>query len=203
MEVEKLIKFAIEHLSDYLRTFLAIVRNPKLEFHPEEVVIEDNLLNPRSDLKVVKARLNPKLFSFLLLSICIGSVLNTYILGRRAAPEFVITVVIVLACWLLFSFLVYAICKVFGGRGTLLQTVSLNLQMSSVIYVLSSFVTFLWGTIITNIYSGIPPNYLQGLIGETLIREPIYAYFVVQFILILVYLPVANKQFHKLNFSRL
>src|ERR1043165_4262464 len=100
MEVEKLFKISIEYLSDYLRVFFTTIRSPRLEFQPDELIIENNPLVPYPNSKVIKARLNPKLLSFLLLSIFIGSVLNTNIPRRNPAPEFVITLVMVIACWL-------------------------------------------------------------------------------------------------------
>lgn len=203
MEVEKLIKFSIEYLSDYLRVFLTTIRSPKLEFQPDELVIENNSLTPSPDSKVIKTRLNPKLLSFVLISIFVGSVLNTNIPRRNPAPEFVITLVMVIACWLLFSSLVHIICKAFAGRGSLVQTLSVSLQVLAVIYVLSSFIAFLWGIVITELLSREITTHWPGLIGETLTQKPIYFYFVVQFILVLIYLPLANKRVHKFSFSRL
>jgi hypothetical protein len=203
MEVEKLLKISIEYLSDYLRVFLTTIRSPKLEFQPDELIIANNPLTPYPDSKVIKARLSPKLLSFLLISIFIGSILNTNIPRRNPAPEFVITLVMVIACWLLFSSLVHVICKVFAGRGSFVQTLSVNLQVLAVIYVLSSFVAFLWGVVITELLSRETGAHWPGLIGETLTQKPIYFYFIVQFVLVLIYLPLANRQVHRFCFSRL
>src|ERR1043165_3595832 len=107
MEVEKLFKISIEYLSDYLRVLLATIRSPNIEFQPIESPVENSIITQEPNSKIVKERLNPKLLSFLLISIFIGSVLNNNIPRRSAAPEFVITMIIVIMYWLLFGFLAH------------------------------------------------------------------------------------------------
>jgi hypothetical protein len=204
MEVEKLFKISIEYLSDYLGALLSTIRSPKPEFPPVESPVENNqILTSGPGYKVVKLRLNPKLLSFLLISIFVGSALNANIRGRSPAPDFAVTLIIIIVCWLLFSSLVHVFCKAFGGRGSLLETISINLQVLAVIYVLSSSAAFLWGVASTGLKSGETVTYLQGLVGGILVREPIYAYFVVQSLLVLIYLPLANSRVHKFSFSRI
>lgn len=204
MEVEKLLKLSLEYISDYWAAFHTTLTNPKLEFQPTALLAENNpVIISTYNSKPVRERLNPKLLTFLLISIFIGSVFNINIQGRGPAPEFVITTVIVTAHWLLFGCLIHVVCKAFGGRASFIQALSLNLQVLAVIYVLSSFGTFLWGVVITGLFSGKNLAYLQGFVGEILIKEPVYAYFVIQFILVLVYLPLANKRVHRFHFSRL
>lgn len=200
MEVEKLFKISAEYFSDYLRVLLTTIRSPKIEFQPIELQIENSIVTQCPDSRVTKARLNPKLIIFLLTSIFIGSTLNANVPGRNPAPELVVAMVIVIACWFLFSVLIYVICKVFAGRGTFIHTLSMNLQVLAVIYVLSGFSAFLWGVVITGLHPETVGIYLRGGIAETLIKKPINMYFVVQCMLILIYLPWANKRVHGFKF---
>ncbi|HEX7316610.1 MAG TPA: hypothetical protein VF297_22100 [Pyrinomonadaceae bacterium] len=197
MDVEKLLKLSIDHLSDYFGVLFSTLRSPKVEFPPEMPPTEFTIVSPGSGTQVRGARFNPKLLGFLLVSIFVGSVFNTNVAGRGAAPEFAIMAVMVVGYWLLFSSLAHLICRAFGGREAFAQTLSLNLQVLAVIHVMSSFITFLWGVGITGSGLGKDAAYLQGPLGRTLIESPIYAYFIIQFVLVLIYLPLANRRLHK------
>lgn len=202
MEVEKLLKLSTEYLSDYLRVLLSTLRSPKLEFQPIQVRTETSAVARSPAAQTIKLRLSSELLGFLLISIFVGSVLNANIPGRSPAPEFVTTAVIVIAYWILLGSLVQVICMLFIGREPFVRTLSLNLQVLAVIHVLSSLAAFIWGSIVTGLGSGEILVRLQSLTGEAATGKPIYVYFAVQFILVLIYLPLANRRGHKLRFSR-
>lgn len=202
MEVEKLLKLSTEYLSDYLRVLLATLRSPKLEFQPIEVRTESSAVTQSPDAQTVKLRLSSELLGFLLISIFVGSVLNANVPGRSPAPEFTTTMVIVIAYWILLSSLIYVICRLFIGRESFTRTVSVNLQVLAVIHVLSSLAAFIWGNIVTGLGSGEILVRLQRLTGEAATGKPIYAYFAAQFILVLIYLPLANRRGQKFRVSR-
>jgi hypothetical protein len=203
MEMEKLLKIGIDSISDYVGTFLLTIKKATCELEPIESREEHVILTPDSDLKGVQVRVNPRLIRFLLISIFIGSVLNTNVPGRSTAPVFVTTLIIVTGCWLCFGSIVHGICKVFGGRGSLIQTISANLQILGVIYVLSSFVAFLWGVVVGEFQLEQTSLYSESSIAQSFIRWPINSYFVAQFILVLIYVPLVNWRVHKFGFSTL
>lgn len=201
MEIEKLLKFVIDYLSEYFGVLFSTLRSPRLAFPPQ--VLTDGTAYPQANVQLPITRLNPKLLSFILISVFIGSVFNTSIPGRSKPPDFVVTTVMVIGYWLLFSALAHIICKAFGGRAPFIQTFSIDLQVLAVIHVLSSFAAFLWGVAVTEAGSGNAVFYLQRVVGVTLIKTPVYAYFLVQFVLALIYLPLANRRVNGFCFSGL
>ncbi|HEX8560105.1 MAG TPA: septum formation initiator family protein [Pyrinomonadaceae bacterium] len=203
MEVEKLLKLGVEYLSEYLRVLIATLRSPKLEFEPLRLRVKSRLIAEGREAGDDGSRLNPKLMGFLLVSIFIASILNANVPGRAPAPELMITTVIVVAYWMLLGSLIHVIRGLFTGREPFTRTLSLNLQVLAVIHVMSSLAAFLWGAVTTALGTGEAMAALQNLIGETATRKPVYAYFAVQFLLALIYLPLANRRGHRFGFSRL
>jgi len=201
MELEKLLKISIEYLSEYFGVLFSTIKSPRIQF-PPKLSTDDRVVILSSD-SVTNTRLNTKLLSFVLISIFIGSVLNTNIPGRNQGPDFVSMTIMILGYWFLFSFLVHVFCRSFGGGRAFTETLSVNLQVFATIHVLSSFVTFLWGVVIKGFGSEKIEIYLQGYLPKTVIESPIYAYFVVQFILVLIYLPLANRRLHGLGLRKL
>jgi YD repeat-containing protein len=203
MKVEEFLKVAGESGSENLAAFVTTLRNAKLAFEPIESESEKHrILAADFDSTVIQKRVNPKLLSFLIVCIFIGSVFTAIIPGRSKAPDIVTTVIMVIGYWLLFGVAAYLICKIFSGQGSLVHTLSVNLQVFAVVYVLSSFAALLWGTVITGLVSVRTATYLRGLDGEKLINDPVYAYFLVQFVLLSIYVPLANCRVHGLTFSR-
>jgi hypothetical protein len=199
MDVERLIKLGEEYFSEYFRAFLTTIRSPTIEFQPVKVLIEDSMISqePRS-----QTRLSPQLCRFIVLSFIIGSVLNSEVSGRTAGREFVRPMIIVIVCWLLWSCLIHFVCWMLAGHGSFMQTVSVSLRVLAVIYVLSSLFAFLWGVVVKAIPIDYSLNYFQGQLANKIIHEPIYSYFLVQFFLLLIYLPLATIPLHSFRFSR-
>ncbi len=199
MEVERLFKIGVEYIADYLDHFFSTIRRPKLEFPPPQIQIAaDPIVASSNNNESLKARLNSKLLSFLLISIFIGSTLNTNIPRSQRAPAFEAILIIIIVCWLLFSSLAHVICKVFSGRQSLVETLSINLQVLAVIYVLSSLAAFLWGALVERCLP-----YLSEFKMGASIRDPMKVYFIVQITLGFIYLPWANLRLHKMDFLKL
>ena len=204
MDIEKLLKLAVEYLSDYLATFVATLQRPGLRFRPvieatAATGIEKSQIASLAGVTARGAQLNPRLFSFVLLSIFIGSTLNALIPGRRASPDFSTTVVVVLATWFFYSALIHGLTRLVDKRGLFWETISVSLQVFAVLYVVSSFAALLWAALTS------PPQVrsilfsLDWLTLNTLSRQPVLMYFLVHFILLAIYLPMALKYVHQLN----
>ena len=137
-----------------------------------------------------------------MISIFIGFTISTLIPGVNPQPGFATSAVVIGFYWLLYSVLVHIVCQIFAGKGTFSQTISISLQLLSVIYVVASFVALIWGTFVTGTRFG-------SLLASTgnlpfyLVERPIYVYFVVQFVLLTFYLPIAVKRIHGFNWFRL
>lgn len=198
MELDKILRLSVEYVSDYVEDFLHVIRRPGFQLQPTPVIAESaSISTPNPSLDSVRRRIDPRLVRFLIISIFLGSVVNGRIPGRSPSQEFLVTIVILIVYWGLFSALSHIVCWMFGSRTTFTETLSACLQVFAVVYVLSSCCGFLYGTIVQNFNLGLSPLYFR-LLGE----HPIYAYFVSQFLLTLPYLIIAMKRVHKLTFQR-
>ena len=204
MDFEKLLKFGTDYLSDYFWVFITTVRSPTLRFQPLLTSPDGQsaiAFPSRPRVTVAGPRLNPKLLSFVLISIFVGSTINALIPGRKVGPDFGTTGVIVVASWFFYSCLTHWVCLLLRGRGTFVQTLSVSLQLLAVLYVVSSFAAFIWGTSVTVPQLGTSLASL-GWVAELLVSDPVSMYFLVHFGLLAVYLPIAVKHVHGFGWLR-
>jgi hypothetical protein len=203
MDIDRLLKLAAEYLSDYFASFVATLQKPELRFQP----VPEAGANP-SDATLITpsgapgrgARLDPRLFSFTLLSVFIGSTINALIPGGRpSSPDFPTTATVVLFTWFFYSIVIHATTRLVNGHGTFWETLSVSFQVFSVLYVLSSFAAFLWSALVRIQPVRFVLLSLHWPPVEAFANEPALAYFVIQFIFLAVYLPLSMKHVHRLN----
>jgi hypothetical protein len=201
MNIEKLLELGTEYFSDYFSVFISTLRTPAARFRPITKKHEetDVVLPTKISSSYVGPDLNPRLFGFMMISILIGATLNSVVPGRPPSPDLLTTSVITIAVWIGYSISVFLVCKILGGKGSFLETISVSLQLLAVIYVVSNFVAFIWGSIAqTRIVRGF---LLRGSFG-LIVDYPIFVYYPVQFVLMLVYLPAALKHVHRFSVVR-
>jgi hypothetical protein len=203
MDFEKLFKLFTNYLSDYVWTFIKTIRNPELRFQPlANTDDQQSGIVASSQIEQTNTLINPKLFGFVLISIFIGLTISKLIPGDNPQPDLATSAIVIVFYWLLYSSLVHIVCRIFAGKGTFSQTLSISLQLLSVIYVIASFVALMWGTFVTGTKFGALLA-STGNLPAYLVERPIYMYFVVQFGLLTIYLPIAVKRIHGFNWSRL
>lgn len=204
MDIEKLLGFVNDYLSDYIAVFIGTLRKPTIVFEPSTKSAEEQqklIVQYKERAYGVGAQINPKLFGFVLISIFIGSTLNALIPGKPAGPDIKTTFVVLFASWLAFSVALHLLCLLFQGKGTFLQELSICLQLLATLYVVSSFSALVWGIVasLPQITATLPP---LGSVAELLVKEPAYMYFFIHFILLAIYLPIAIKHVHKFGWLR-
>ena len=159
MDFEKYLKFGTEYLSEYVWAFTSTLRNPVLRFElvsaPSESLTEI-ALPAGTAITRSGTRLNPRLVSFALISIFIGSSLYELFQHPRYArvPDVGITIIVVLLSWFAFGSVVHLYCRLLNGQGTYMQTISVVLQLLAVLYVVSSFAAFLSKILLDYIETG-------------------------------------------------
>lgn len=199
MDFQKLFDWGTKNFSEYIDVFFSTLSQPHLRFQPDENEPQDPATDKTSTAQT-GPHLNPQLFGFLLISIFLGVTLNSQVRRGVAAPtDLVQTAVITIALWFLYSLFTFFVCKVLGGKGSFWATISVSLQLLAVVYVTSSLITFLWGIVATN------PLVTEPLIrngfAKVFVDDPIDLYYVVQFVLMIVYLPLALKYVHGFTFT--
>lgn len=204
MDFEKLLKFSTEYLSDYFWVFAETLRSPILRFRPLLTPRDGQsatALASRPGVTAAGPRLNPKLLSFVFISIFVGLTINALIPERKVGKDFVTTAVIVLAYWLFFSCVTHWVCRLLRGRGTFVETLSVSLQLFAVLYVVSSFAAFIWGVLVAIPQLSTPIASLCPS-AELLVKKPFFMYFIFQFVILAIYLPIALKHVHGFGWLR-
>ncbi len=205
MDIDRLLKLATDYISDYLAAFVSTLRRPGQHFQP--VPEAAPIPVPGAAEIVIPAgapargtRLDPRLFSFVLLNIFVGSTINTLIPGGRGMqPDFLNTAVIVLATWFFYSVIIQAVTRLVESRAPFWKTLSVSLQVFSVLYVVCSFAGLLWGALATTPQIRTELLRLRWAPLSNLVNSPVLMYFVIQLVFLAIYLPLGMKHVHHLN----
>src|SRR5512143_1528366 len=131
MDIEKMISFIPEYLSEYLSILFLTLEKPTLRFTPSGLPKHDkNLIYVAGEHRdKVGIRLSPKLIGFVIFSIFIGSVLQTVTPYHPPSEEFTMLVVTAVAIWMLISVIFSMTFRLFGGKGSFGDTISISLQI--------------------------------------------------------------------------
>jgi hypothetical protein len=134
-------------------------------------------------------------------SLAVGTVFNSLVPSRKYSGNFVDYVVVVLSCWCCFTLLAYAGSRLLKGEAAFGSTIWVSLQLFSSLYLVSSFLNLLGGALVK-----LPAvNMLlvsSGRLGDSVANNPVYIYFLCQFILLNIYLPLALKQLNRFGWIR-
>jgi hypothetical protein len=207
MDIEKILTFGIEYLSEYFSVIVSTLIKPTLRYRPISDIVENQtsrILFSVSNLKSERLRLNPKLFSFVIISIFFGSIIQSVIPGRQSPPDLIVTVVVVIAIWFVFSCFIHVMCRVIGGVAPLDETLSVSLQVFSVLYVVSSLIALVWGVLISSLqkvgttftWYWSPPSGSGTHVTSIPLHHPISVYFLIQFVFLSIYLPIGLRPIH-------
>jgi hypothetical protein len=197
MDIEKILKFTADNLSEYFYILVETLRYPVLRFDPVEASTDSankSLVTSQGRL-ISGSRLAPKLFVYVVISILIGVTLNALIPNRIKPPDVRTTIVVILLNWFLYGTVVHLICKLFRGRGSYAETLSVVLQLICTLYVSSSF-----GALILSLLTRVPYFYSMlskagGLLSMD-INDPSWFFLLLQFLLLTIYVPLAVRNVH-------
>lgn len=215
MDVKDVFQWAPQYVSKFVSVFVDSLTRPGLYFPP----VEASSPGPGTadGGTQLRRRLNPELITFVIGCIVIGSILNELMRSTRYSPDSPINlavekpgiiglvgvVTIVSLFWFAFSFLTFAFCKILGGRGTWLATVSLSLQYFALNNVVANFLALLW-VMIGPSFGGdgatLGPSLTNFWLWIT--GFPDRMYFVFQFVLLSVYLTRAIGTVHGFGMVR-
>lgn len=201
MEPEKVLKLLTENLGDWSRITLLTLIRPISRF--ELVLVGDTtgvseIVGVRTEKQLW---LNPRLLIFSVLSIILGLSLNALIPNRTHAPDLLSSVLIVFLYWVVCGSLLYLVCRLIGGKGGYLETLSVTLQVLATLYVVSSFFALLLSSLTSIPVLEREFGTESALVG-VLDSAPVVVFFVVDTILIAIYVPLALKTVHKFGWGR-
>lgn len=203
MDFENLLKFLSQYSVDYFEAFIAILKKPTIQFPPINAIDGKNSIihQSRDNYKLKEQRFNPKLFVFVTTSILIGSIINVAIPNKNVRHELSTIFVFVLIFWFFYGYFIHWVSRLIGGSGTIIQTISSTFQLLAVIYVISNFVALIAGIAIS--ISQVNSFLVNtSSTGKYLANNPIVVFIVVQFILLLFYLPRSLTYVHQFGWKK-
>ena len=192
MDIQKWLEFGTSYLSDYLSDFILTLKSPSLRFHAVKESKELLLIPKSAGNKSFK--FNPKLFVFLIISIFLGSTINSFAPRRPSSPEATVTIIVTLAIWFAYSLTVYGNFSLLGGKGYFWEIMSVSLQILAVVYVISNIIMLIWSILAQFLLLVFPSFFYSNILF--LLQYPTISYSIVQFILMLIYLPIAIKNIY-------
>ncbi len=201
MDPGKTFKFLVDYAVDWSRvTFMTIVK-PISRFELVTVGADETVRvigNIKSERQLW---LNPKLLGYSFLSIILGLTINALIPNKSQGPDLLASVIIIFIYWFAACSVLHLFCIILRGTGKYLETLSVGIQVSSTLYVVISFLTFVIASLL------VIPNTSEfvkqiPMIGELLTKEPAYVFFVIGTLLSMVYVPLSMKSVHKFGWIR-
>ena len=187
MELLGIISVAEKFLCGYATFCLRTLAHPIEQFSPlntddtSDTATKEGLQRLSLDL------------AFVIFSIFIGSILNSFVPSRKYSCDIVGKVIVVLMLWINFADYTHVLCRYFCGKAELEQTLWVSLQVSAVLYVVSSFINLVGGFLV--ILPQVSSSLVSiGQLGNSIANNPFYLYFLVQFALLNVYLPLVTKK---------
>ena len=195
MDLDKSFSFVADNITGFFEVSVSTLVRPKSYFQLVPAT-------PKTGADTnERPWLNPRLFAFAALSVILGTLLNSLIPGRRSGPDIVTTLVLLLIYWFVYSAGLHLVCKVLRGRGSLVDTLAVSIQVLSTLFVVASIISLILvlltrQPIATELVSKVP------FVGRSLKKMPELLFFVVQALLLAIYLPLALKHVHGFGWIR-
>jgi hypothetical protein len=197
MEVDKVLKFATDAFAEYFQALVGTLTHAHVAFPPLYSRIAERTVGPEivavaTEESVISERIDPRLFGYVVISVLFAAAANS-IMGSSFEATFVlVTTLFLLLSWLLYSSIVFLVCRLLGGRGTYLATISATMQLLATVLVVSIFIGI--GVVAVAIVGGDPTPH-EGL--------PPAVYYAVHVPLLSIYIPLMLRRIHRLSWPRL
>lgn len=201
---ERLFETAAEIVTEYMLITVWTLRKPILRF-PVVISKTQNSVSEYPEARTQKqgnTRINGKLLGFVLFGFVVGITLNTLIPGVKPNVAFFPTIIFMSVYWLFTVCLLHGLCKIMRGQGRFVDTLSIGLQVASVLYIFCGFITLVFVAILSiynfaHLLFASQESYLfQGQDSITVV------YFLLHFIFASIYFPLALKYVHNFNVTR-
>ncbi len=201
MDPEKILKIMAEHLVGWSRVTLLTLASPTARFSLAPVSEGNEQKRIASARSERELWLSPSLLAYAAFSTVLGIALNSLLPDRPPAPEIFAQAVIVICSWLLYGSLVHLLCWALRGRGSFLETLSVSLQIFATVYVVASFLALIAAAIVSvplmeDLLSRLP------FLGDLLVDEPAYFFFLFGAVIQSVYIPWAMRRVHRFGWVR-
>ena len=205
MDLDKIVDFITKHAAEQSSGIVRTLYRPTAIFQPVHVpsgqpsgAVFTAEGTAASD-GITSERPAPEVLVFFAINLVLGTVVNKLIPGRRDGPDILATMCFSFGLAFFASLILHIFCKMLAGRGSFWMTFCAYLQVSSTVFVVSSFCALFWGSITK------PPQITEFLdrYSSTLAflgRNPISVFFIAQVLLLGIYLPLVLVSVHRFGF---
>jgi hypothetical protein len=199
MDPEKIFKFLTENIPDWLRVMVLTLARPISLFELVVTQTEGSSIIVGRSQSGRQLWLHPKLITFALLSIVLGTTINAQIPHRIIVGNvsLVPSVVIIIIYWFCIASLEHLLCRLLQGKGRYLETVSVIIQVFATLYVAASFLALIAATVLTLRVVAQQVEKTVPLIGQLLVEDPVNIFFLISTVLLIVYIPLALRSVHR------
>lgn len=201
MDLDKAISYFEKYTGEYLGLLYQTLAKPTQSFR------DTVACSGQADVPIIvpfsttDEHLRRRLAGMVVISLVAGTVFNSLTPSRKYSGTFIDYIIVVLSCWCCFTLLAYAGSRLLNGKASFGSTVWVSLQIFSSLYLVSSFLNLVGGAI-----ARLPAvnMYLVSLgpLGDSVANNPVYIYFLSQFILLNIYLPLTLKQLNGFGWIR-
>lgn len=188
-------------LSIYLHTLVRTLTNPKPAFRPVLVSAEEQGFSTLSLEPAQSSRLNPGLFHFAITSVVLGTLLKSIGGSMPDTAGMATATVVVLIFWLFLSGVAHALAHILGGGASIVESVTVTIQIFAAVYVLANFLGLLF-FLITGTWVLAAVNQAGFSTEVATFIGTARGYFLIQGILLAIYLPFAIRNTHRLGWVR-
>lgn len=202
MDLEKGIGIASKYVAEYLATLLSTLVSPGARFAIVRPRINRNSrISAMSGVSSFQGTaLNPKLLVFVTLSMAVGMLIfDAFPDNPRRADDIVTPIVIAAIWWILSSCLTHLVCKALRGTGSLMDTLSISLQVNSVIFVIAAFLSFMIAAASNPLLASSTLTYSS----LSRLAQPFFMYQIISGLLLIVYMPAGLRYVHQFGWGRI
>lgn len=196
MNIVDVMSFVEKHLAEYTGVFVRTLVHPIARFQPLQTNSINNMPGKTQDLPATGgtgSRL--QLAAFVLISIFLGSIINSFVPARKYSNDIVGKIVVLSFFWIFLVAYMHPLCRIFRGKADLMQTLWVSLQVFAPLFLVSSLINLVGGVFVMHprVASFLVST---GRLGNSIAHNPVYIYFLVHYAFLNVYLPLALKAIH-------
>ncbi len=186
MDISKALEFTSQYVAEYLTVAGLTLAHPGVRFAPQILPEGTGLVDGRG-IAVTGSRLDPRLYTFVVISLTIGTVIANAWHGRTATVDTAEVVLLASLWWLISSSAVHVFCRMLGGKGNIGETLSVTLQINSVVFAVCAMLTLVIAS---------AARLADGAQAPAWLGNPVLVYNWLSGILLILYIPFGLRVVH-------
>jgi hypothetical protein len=205
MDIDKLYTFATSTFSDYFHVLVGTLTGRGLAFsppkhsEPEAAVVVPTEPGRALSVSSTTQRLHPQLFGYVVVSVFIGVAMDSLRIRKFEMTTVLAVAAFLTVSWLVYSSFTFLVCKLLGGTGSYVATISMMVQLLATVFVVSGFVSLGMSAVA---FALITIANFSSPVLKAVSSESSWAYYMVHVLLLMVYVPIVLRPIHRFGVVR-